>query len=62
MGLRRAVKIIDKKKLLEEGDDNFLDFTNRSIEILAELDHPHIYKFYEIIEEVNKLYIVTELL
>jgi serine/threonine protein kinase len=56
-GKKTAVKIVSKKKLSEE------DFASlmTEIEILAELDHPHIIKLFETFDEGTDFYIVTEL-
>lgn len=52
-----AVKIVSKRKLSE--DDLKALWTE--IEILDSLNHPHIVKLYEVFEEGQEFYIVTEL-
>jgi serine/threonine protein kinase len=52
-----AVKIVNKKNLTPKDVDSLLT----EIEILGKLDHPHIIKLYESIEEGHEYYIVTEL-
>jgi len=42
--LECAIKIINKKNLSEK---NELDFAKREIEILRDLEHPHIVKVHE---------------
>lgn len=56
-GQKAAVKIVSKKKLSEE------DYTALMLEIqiLSELDHPHIIKLFETYDEGTDFYIVTEL-
>ena len=52
-----AVKIVSKRKLSEED----LRALWTEIEILDSLNHPHIVKLYEVFEEGQEFYIVTEL-
>lgn len=56
-GKNAAVKIVTKKKLLH--DD--LMALNNEMEILSNLDHPHIIKLYETFNEDLEIFIVTEL-
>ena len=49
-----AVKVIDKAELCKEEDKMFL--VDKEIEIMSQLDHPHIVRLYEVYEneaEVN---------
>jgi len=57
-GLVRAVKIIKQTAL------DFKNYTQikGEIEALLALDHPHIMKLYEIFEQDNCLYIISEIL
>ena len=49
-----AMKIIDQDKGIEE------KYLNREIEILSQLNHPNIVKYYKNFKEKNKLYIIME--
>ena len=53
----RAVKILKKDKL----DDLEIKRMMHDIEIMKELDHPNILKFYEYYEDLKRYYVVTEL-
>ena len=55
--VERAVKIIIKNNL----DESQTQTIQNEVEILKSLDHPNIVRVTEIVEEVNKLCIVTEL-
>lgn len=55
-GLQRAVKIISKANM-SKAEENSL---RNEIEILRNLDHPHILKVYEYFSDKNNIYIVTE--
>ena len=57
---RRAVKEIDKLKAEKSagGVSKFI----REVEILAKLDHPHILKLYELYEDQQRYYVVSEYL
>jgi len=57
-GLVRATKIL-RKDAIDEKEQNKL---NAEVAILTSLDHPHIMKIYEMYEDRNKYYIVTEFL
>ena len=51
-----AVKVIDKAELCKEEDKMFL--VDKEIEIMSQLDHPHIVRLYEVYEneaEVRKV-------
>eukprot|EP01039_Chlorochromonas_danica_P003257 gene3257-3568_t len=56
-GRKTAVKIVSKKKLSEEDYSALM----MEIQILSELDHPHIIKLFETFDEGSDFYIVTEL-
>ena len=43
-----AVKVIDKAELCKEEDKMFL--VDKEIEIMSQLDHPHIVRLYEVYE------------
>jgi calcium-dependent protein kinase len=51
----RAVKVISRKKV-----KNIEQF-NAEINILQNLDHPHILKLYEYFEDQKNYYLITEL-
>ena len=53
-----AAKIITKKSLCANGKVRL----NNEINILKELDHPHIIKLHRVIEGVSNYYLVTELM
>lgn len=50
-----AVKSITKARVPH------LDFVRREVEILKEMDHPNIIRLYNVFEDTNKIYLVTEL-
>jgi len=50
----RAIKTINKKKVSREELDG-------EIELMSELDHPHILKLYEVVEDIVNIYLVMEL-
>lgn len=54
----RAMKIINKKSLTN-AEDQF-KFVNE-VEILRNMDHPHILKIYEFYQDTNNYYIILEL-
>lgn len=56
-GQKAAVKIVSKKKLSDEDYQALM----MEIQILSELEHPHIIKLYETYDEGTDFYIVTEL-
>ncbi|OMJ66818.1 hypothetical protein SteCoe_36202 [Stentor coeruleus] len=56
-GAKRAVKIIRKDLMTNEGLRANLD---KEISILRSLDHPNVVRIYEFFEEVKRLYIVME--
>eukprot|EP00599_Poterioochromonas_sp_BG-1_P005139 CAMPEP_0173154120 /NCGR_PEP_ID=MMETSP1105-20130129/13288_1 /TAXON_ID=2985 /ORGANISM="Ochromonas sp., Strain BG-1" /LENGTH=399 /DNA_ID=CAMNT_0014070229 /DNA_START=350 /DNA_END=1549 /DNA_ORIENTATION=+ len=56
-GQKAAVKIVSKKKLSDEDYQALM----MEIQILSELDHPHIIKLFETYDEGTDFYIVTEL-
>lgn len=53
----RAIKQIVK----QHGDEFFLSSLRREIDIIYQLSHPHIVKLYEVYEEKDQFYMVTEL-
>ena len=55
--VERAVKLIIKNNL----DESQTQTIQNEVEILKSLDHPNIVRVTEVVEEVNKLCIVTEL-
>jgi calcium-dependent protein kinase len=56
-GAKRAVKIIRKDLMTNEGLRANLD---KEISILRSLDHPNVVRIFEFFEEVKRLYIVME--
>ena len=57
-GEPRAMKIIKK----ESCDEGYLKSLSNEISILRSLDHPHIIKLYEIYQDSNCIYLITEYL
>jgi len=57
-GVDFAVKIIDKAKLQEEGDEELLEL---EVAVLEKIDHPNITKLHRIFDSKSKLYLVIEL-
>eukprot|EP00359_Climacostomum_virens_P010045 CAMPEP_0204909490 /NCGR_PEP_ID=MMETSP1397-20131031/8202_1 /ASSEMBLY_ACC=CAM_ASM_000891 /TAXON_ID=49980 /ORGANISM="Climacostomum Climacostomum virens, Strain Stock W-24" /LENGTH=513 /DNA_ID=CAMNT_0052079347 /DNA_START=44 /DNA_END=1585 /DNA_ORIENTATION=+ len=55
-GVVRAVKTINTRKVSAQ----VLTSIKGELEVMRTIDHPHIAKVYEIIEEENKLHVVTE--
>lgn len=55
---RRAIKELDKSSAEKETHAKFIS----EVDILSRLDHPHILKLYELYEDANKYYVVSELL
>ncbi|XP_008207066.1 MAP/microtubule affinity-regulating kinase 4 [Nasonia vitripennis] len=51
-----AIKIIDKSQL----DPTNLEKVYREVEIMKQLEHPHIVKLYQVMETKNMLYMVCE--
>jgi len=56
-GQKTAVKVVSKKKLSEEDYTSLL----MEIEILSQLDHPHVIRLIETFDEGDNFYIVTDL-
>ena len=56
-GIERAAKIIVKTTLSDKQTDNLIS----EVEVLKQLDHQNIVRVVEIVEEVSKLCIITEL-
>jgi len=54
-----AVKVIDKAELCKEEDKMFL--VDKEIEIMSQLDHPHIVRLYEVYENEAEVCLVMEL-
>ena len=48
-----AVKIIDKEELNKDEDKMFL--VDKEIEIMSQLDHPHIVRLYEVYESKTEV-------
>lgn len=57
-GQRRAIKTVQKDSISKDLSDKFRFFSE--VDLLTELDHPNIVKFYEFFEENNYYHIVTE--
>ena len=55
----RALKIIDKSKLYDGGDDDENNIKNE-INILKQIDHPNIMKIFEFFEDNNSFYVIAE--
>lgn len=51
-----AIKIIDKSQL----DTTNLEKVYREVEIMKQLEHPHIVKLYQVMETKNMLYMVIK--
>jgi serine/threonine protein kinase len=51
-----AIKIIDKARLPADGAERL----QREVVLVAQLDHPHIVRFYEVIESPTAFYMVFE--
>lgn len=49
-----AIKIIDKTQL----DSTNLEKVYREVEIMKQLEHPHIVKLYQVMETKNMIYMV----
>ena len=52
-----AVKIIDKEELCKDEDKMFL--VDKEIEIMSQLDHPHIVRLYEVYESKTEVSITV---
>lgn len=57
-GELRAMKIIKK----ESCDEVYLKSLSNEINIMRQLDHPHIIKLYEIYQDQQNIYMITEFL
>jgi calcium-dependent protein kinase len=53
----RAVKIIKKETMTPEEIESF----NHEVNMLKNLDHPHVIKLYEVFDEPKRYCLVTEL-
>lgn len=51
-----AIKIVTKAKLTQEDEDALKD----EIDVLTELQHPHIIRLYDVFDESQYYYLVTE--
>ena len=52
-----AIKVLEKDKIVDEADK---ERVTREIHILKLIRHPNIIQLYEIIEDKEKLYLITE--
>lgn len=52
-----AIKVLDKKKIEEEKDK---EWVKKEIQILRMLRHPNIIQLYEIQEDTKKIYMIME--
>jgi len=52
-----AIKILEKKKMIEAAD---IERVAREIRILKKLKHPHVIQLYEILETKQQLFLITE--
>lgn len=55
-GLVRAMKTITKHSLIKEDESRIF----AELEILKELDHPHIIRLYELFQDEKNYYLITE--
>lgn len=56
-GLLVAVKILEKSRIKDKTD---VERVIREIKILKEIDHPSFVKLYEIIENLDRIYLIME--
>ena len=54
--MNRAMKSIKKKSILKEDEERMFAEMN----ILKDLDHPNILKLYELFQDENNYYLITE--
>ena len=54
--MSRAMKSIKKKSILKEDEERMFAEMN----ILKDLDHPNILKLYELYQDENNYYLITE--
>lgn len=53
-----AVKVVNKKSLVEKGQNEFVDkFFPRELELLKKIEHPYIINIHCILESKNKVFI-----
>jgi calcium-dependent protein kinase len=57
-GLKRCVKAISKDNFTKDANESIMN----EIQILKELDHPHIVKIFEYFETESELFLITEFL
>jgi len=55
-----AIKVITKEKLRET--KVYLDLMKNELECLEALEHPHIVRVYELLEDNQNIYVVLELI
>lgn len=53
----RAMKILEKSKVPADEEEKFIS----EIQVLRQLDHPHILKLYEFYQDKKNYYIIMEL-
>ena len=56
--VRRAVKALDKSKAEKSAHSKFI----AEVEILSKLDHPNILKLFELYEDSNHYYVISEVM
>ena len=61
MHFRCAMKVIQKKKV-ENLDPVFKDMLRQELQALQHLDHPHIVRVIDLLEDEENIYIVAELM
>jgi len=59
-GVRRAIKSVEKAGL-KRYVNNVSEFVRREVDILRRLDHPHIVRLYEAVEDESTIYLVLEM-
>jgi calcium-dependent protein kinase len=52
----RALKVIPKSKLQKEGEEKLIEETT----ILSQMDHPNIVKLFEIFNDENAYYLISQ--
>ena len=61
MHFRCAMKVIQKKKV-ENLDPVFRDMLREELQALEQLDHPHIVRVVDLLEDEENIYIAAELM